>query len=349
MIIDDFDYELPHGLIAQKPAGERDLSRLMTLDRADRTVSHHRFRNIETLLSPSDLVVVNTTKVFPARLLGRKKTGGKAECLLLEYPNVTNNNSFSCECLIKTSRRPGKGTVIVFDESMYANVEEINDGKAQITMHYKGDIDRILHRLGRMPLPPYIKREDKDPLFADDRMRYQTVYADKTGAVAAPTAGLHFSLDLIDRLKAKGIEFVSITLHVGYGTFFPVRVKHIRNHKMHSEWYEISEGAAGKINDARRQGRRIIAVGTTSVRTLEYAAGEKGRVSAGSGECDLFIYPGYRFRVVDAMITNFHLPKSTLIMLVSAFAGREFILKAYKNAVQAGYRFYSYGDAMLII
>ncbi|MFH1673227.1 MAG: tRNA preQ1(34) S-adenosylmethionine ribosyltransferase-isomerase QueA [Pseudomonadota bacterium] len=348
--LNDFDYYLPEKLIAQQPVEQRDQSRLMVLDRAHRTVSHHRFSDIETLLGPSDLLVVNNTKVFPARLLGRKETGGKAEVLLLGYPAANNNgNSFTCECLIKASKRPGEGTAIIFDDSLYGEVDAINNGRAHITLHCNGDFDSILHRLGRMPLPPYIKRDDEAPSSRDDRERYQTVYADKTGAVAAPTAGLHFSDDLISKLKAKGIEFASITLHVGYGTFMPVRVTDIRDHRMHSEWYEISEDADKKINNATKNGKRIIAVGTTSVRALEYATDETGFVCPGAGECDLFITPGYKFKVVQAMITNFHLPRSTLIMLVSAFAGREFLLDAYQAAVQSEYRFYSYGDGMLIV
>lgn len=348
--INSFDYYLPEKLIAQKPAEQRDQSRLMALDRASRAISHKRFSDIETLLEPSDLLVVNNTKVFPARLLGRKETGGKAEVLLLGYPNTNDNeNSLTCECLIKASKRPKEGAVIIFDDSLYGKVGAINNGRAHMTLHCNGHFDSILHRLGRTPLPPYIKRDDEASSSRDDRERYQTVYADKTGAVAAPTAGLHFSADLISRLKAKEIDFVHITLHVGYGTFFPVRVTDIRDHRMHSEWYEISEDAAGKINDAKKNGKRIIAVGTTSVRALEYAADEKGRVSAGAGECDLFISPGYQFKVVEGMITNFHLPKSTLIMLASAFAGREFLLEAYQAAVQSTYRFYSYGDGMLIV
>lgn len=347
--LDDFDYHLPEKLIAQAPAETRDQSRLMVLDRTHRTVAHHRFSDIETLLKPSDLLVVNNTKVFPARLLGRKETGGKAEVLLLGYPDTNNNgNNLTCECLIKTSKRPKEGTIIVFDESMYGEVNRVVDSRAEITFHFKGDFDRALQRLGHIPLPPYIKRNGGGASPCDDSKRYQTVYADKTGAVAAPTAGLHFSADLINRVKNKGTEFVHITLHVGYGTFLPVRVKNIRDHKMHSEWYEISEDAAQKINDAKSDGKRIIAVGTTSVRALEYAADGKGRVCPGAGECDLFISAGYRFKVVQAMITNFHLPRTTLIMLASAFAGREFLLESYQIAVQSGYRFYSYGDGTLI-
>lgn len=346
--ITDFDYHLPEELIAQTPADRRDQSRLMVLDRTHRTVSNYRFCDIETLLGPGDLLVVNNTKVFPARLSGRKESGGKAEVLLLGYPGTNPGNSFTCECLIKTSKRPKEGTIIIFDNSMYGQVHKTVDGRAEITFHFKGDFDEILQRLGRIPLPPYIKRGEDGTSPCDDRIRYQTVYADKTGAVAAPTAGLHFSGELINRLTTKGVDFVPITLHVGYGTFLPVRAKDIRHHHMHSEWYEISDEGARSINDAQRRGKRIIAVGTTSVRALEYAADQEGRVRPGAGECDLFIFPGYRFKVVRAMITNFHLPRSTLIMLVSAFSGREFLLKAYQDAVQSRYRFYSYGDGMLI-
>jgi S-adenosylmethionine:tRNA ribosyltransferase-isomerase len=322
----------------------------MMLDRGRRTISHKRFSDIETLLYPSDVLVVNDTKVFPARLVGRKETGGKAEVLLLGYPSRDSlGHGLACECLIKASKRPREGAVIFFDESLYGEVSALSNGRAGMIFHCKGDFDEIVHRLGYMPLPPYIKRDAKDILPCDDRLRYQTVYAEKIGAVAAPTAGLHFSPELICRLTEKGIELIPITLHVGYGTFLPVRVKEICKHVMHAEWYEISENAAHKINEAKDRGKRIIAVGTTSVRTLEYAADDQGCVSPGAGQCDLFIFPGYQFKVVQAMITNFHLPRSTLIMLTSAFASREFLLEAYELAVQLGYRFYSYGDGMLIV
>jgi S-adenosylmethionine:tRNA ribosyltransferase-isomerase len=348
--IDDFDYHLPGELIAQQPMEQRDQSRLMVLDCARRAIAHKRFSDIETLLEPSDVLVVNDTKVFPARLVGRKETGGNADVLLLGYPSRDRlGHGLACECLIKASKRPRAGTVIVFDESLYGEVSAVSNGRARMIFHCNGNFDEIVHRLGYMPLPPYIRRDEEGTLLCDDRLRYQTVYAEKIGAVAAPTAGLHFSPELIRRLTEKGIEIVPITLHVGYGTFLPVRVKEICKHVMHSEWYEISEDAAHKINEARKSGKRIIAVGTTSVRTLEYAANDKGRVAPGAGPCDLFIFPGYQFKVVRAMITNFHLPRSTLIMLASAFAGREFLLEAYEAAVQLGYRFYSYGDGMLIV
>jgi S-adenosylmethionine:tRNA ribosyltransferase-isomerase len=348
--LDDFDYHLPDKLIAQQPAKHRDQSRLMVLDRTRRTISNKRFSDIETLLQPSDILVVNDTKVFPALLVGRKETGGKAEVLLLGYPSRDSlGHGLACECLIKASKRPRVGTVIFFDESFYGEVGALSNGRARMIFHCNGNFDETVHRLGYMPLPPYIKRDEKDILSCDDRLRYQTVYAEKIGAVAAPTAGLHFSPELIRRLTETGIELVPITLHVGYGTFLPVRVKEICKHVMHSEWYEISEDAARKINEAKERGKRIIAVGTTSVRTLEYASDDKGHIAHGAGECDLFIFPGYQFKVVQAMITNFHLPRSTLIMLASAFAGRELLLEAYEIAVQSGYRFYSYGDGMLIV
>ena len=347
--IDDFDYHLPGELIAQQPAEQRDQSRLMVLDCARRTIAHKRFSDIATLLEPSDVLVVNDTKVFPARLVGRKETGGKADVLLLGYPSKDSlGHGLACECLIKASKRPREGTVIFFDESLYGEISALSNGKTRIIFHCNGDFDEILQRLGHMPLPPYIRRDEASILACDDRLRYQTVYAEKTGAVAAPTAGLHFSPELIRCITEKGIELVPITLHVGYGTFLPVRVKKICQHVMHSEWYEISPGSARKINDARKNGKRIIAVGTTSVRALEYTTDDKGCVAPGAGQCDLFIFPGYQFKVVRAMITNFHLPRSTLIMLASAFAGREFLLEAYEAAVQLGYRFYSYGDGMLI-
>ena len=348
--LDDFDYHLPDKLIAQQPVEQRDQSRLMVLDRTSCIISHKRFSDIETLLHPSDILVVNDTKVFPARLVGRKETGGKAEVLLLGYPSRESlGHDLACECLIKASKRPREGTVIFFDESLYGEISVLRNGCARMIFHCNGDFDEILHRLGYMPLPPYIRRDTKDISPCDDELCYQTVYAEKTGAVAAPTAGLHFSSELIRRIMEKGIELVPITLHVGYGTFLPVRVKDICKHVMHSEWYEISEDTARKINEAKERGQRIVAVGTTSVRTLEYASDDKGCVSPGAGQCDLFIFPGYQFKVVQAMITNFHLPRSTLIMLASAFAGREFLLEAYEAAVQLGYRFYSYGDGMFIV
>lgn len=350
--IDDFDYELPDDLIAQHPADRRESSRLLVLGRQNGKTCHTRFYELPRFLDGSELMVVNDTRVIPARLLGHKKeTGGRIEVLVIDYAGGiqtgTNPYTFECKCLIRASRAPGPGARLEFDHGLSGRVLSADHGTYSI--EFKSDIpfEKMLEKTGRIPLPPYIRRSEHEAE-ADDKINYQTVYAEKNGAVAAPTAGFHFSHTLLDRLEQKGIEIASITLHVSYGTFMPVRVSDIRNHKMHVEHYNINPMAAEKINRARRQNKPIVAVGTTSVRTLEYAADPKGDIQSGPGACDLFIYPGYRFKIVDAMITNFHLPKSTLIMLVSAFAGRQNILLSYREAIEKGYRFFSYGDAMLI-
>ncbi|MFP4193707.1 MAG: tRNA preQ1(34) S-adenosylmethionine ribosyltransferase-isomerase QueA [Desulfobacterales bacterium] len=350
--INDFYYELPDSLIAQHPTDCRENSRLLVLSRQSGKTCHTRFHELPRLLDSSGLMVINDTRVIPARLPGHKKdTGGRVEVLLIDYAGGvqtgTNPYTFECKCLIRASRAPGPGARLEFDRGLCARVLCAEQGT--YTIEFKSEIpfEKMLEKTGRVPLPPYIRRSEHDS-GADDRQNYQTVYAEKNGAVAAPTAGFHFSQALLDRLRQKGIEIVSVTLHVSYGTFMPVRVSDIREHKMHVEHYHISPDAAEKINNARRQNRPIVAVGTTSVRTLEYAGDQEGWISPGQGTCDLFIYPGYRFKIVDAMITNFHLPKSTLLMLVSAFAGRKNILSAYREAIEKGYRFFSYGDAMLI-
>ncbi|NVL91177.1 MAG: tRNA preQ1(34) S-adenosylmethionine ribosyltransferase-isomerase QueA [Desulfobacterales bacterium] len=350
-LLSDYNYSLPQELIAQVPASPRDESRLMVLERKQQRVSHCRFAEIARLLSPGDLLVVNNTRVVPARLTGSKETGGKVEVLLLNYPGPGSQGtrSFTCECLVKTSKRPHSGSRFHFNEDLQAIVLGGTDGLYNLEFRFNGDFDALLHRIGRIPLPPYIKRDETSPPPCDDRACYQTVYAEKKGAVAAPTAGLHFSAELLDGLAEKGAEIVPITLHVGYGTFQPVRVPDVRQHRIHSEAYELTQGAARAINKAKDEGRRIIAVGTTVVRVLEFASDQAGRVRPGSGESDLFIYSGFKYRVIDALITNFHLPETTLLMLVTAFAGRDFILNAYQEAIRRRYRFYSYGDAMLII
>ena len=297
-------------------------------------------------------MVINNTRVIPGRLLGRKETGGRVEVLLLnfaeEYRNTVPFGQKEFSCLVKASKQPKPGTLLRFDRGMTAEIVRVRDGKALIRFSYQGDFETLLDTIGMVPLPPYIKRQEGEKPPCDDRKAYQTVYAEKSGAIAAPTAGLHFTRKLLDKVKAKGVGIAAITLHVGVGTFSPVRVDDIRQHHMHQEWYFVSEDTAGMINRAREKGGRVIAVGTTSVRTLEEISDPDGAVAGGSGQCGLFIYPGYRFKAVDAMITNFHLPKSTLLMLVSAFAGRENILGAYEEAVREKYRFYSYGDAMVI-
>ena len=356
--LSDYDYDLPEERIAQHPAANREHSRLLALKRQTGNISHHRFRDITSLLHPGDVLVVNDTRVIPARLAGRKATGGKAEVLLVGYPEGRettsgNRHGFECRCLIRTSRRPAAGTEIVFPGSLTARVTE-SHGEGLYTLFFESDIpfEAALEAIGSMPLPPYIRRESGNGESPDDAPpdseAYQTVYAARSGAVAAPTAGLHFTEDLLGSIREKGVSILTLTLHVGYGTFRPVRENDIRKHRIHSETYHVSPAVAEALNAAKSKGRRVVAVGTTSVRTLEYLAGKDGTIRHGSGSCDLFIYPGYQFKAVDAMITNFHLPRSTLLMLVSAFAGRNAILRAYEAAIQEKYRFYSYGDAMFI-
>jgi S-adenosylmethionine:tRNA ribosyltransferase-isomerase len=351
--LDDYDYKLPEHLIAQAPVASRDQSRLMVLERKGEHLFHHTFADIEELLSPDDLLVINNTRVVPARLFGSKETGGKAEVLILSYPAGDTASSargeMTCECLVKTSKPPRTGSKVCFDGGVEAEVGEGARGRYSLQFRFPGDFEPLLDRIGRIPLPPYIVRDENREPPCDDRICYQTVYAEKGGAVAAPTAGLHFSEALLKRLVAKGVEIVPITLHVGYGTFLPVRAEDIREHRMHPEPYELTEEAAAAINRAKDEGRRIIGVGTTTVRVLEFAANGSGRVTPGSGLCELFILPGFEYRVIDALITNFHLPGTTLLMLVAALAGRRFMLRAYEEAIRLGYRFYSYGDAMLIL
>ena len=346
--LNDYDYYLPEDRIAQKPVSGRDQSKLLFMDRVTGETAHHKFLDIYDLLSPSDVLVINNTEVIPARLSGQKETGGKAEVLILDYPGCKKSRIDTgecvCRCLIKTSKRPKDGTTLFFNQKLKAEVVNFKAGIYTVKFLYKGDFEYIIKRIGHIPLPPYIKRNDDKK----DRTSYQTVYASRKGAVAAPTAGLHFSLSLMKKLKTKGVKIVAITLHVGYGTFLPVKVSDIRDHRIHSEWYSISKETAGMINESKKAGHRIVAVGTTAVRTLEFVSKRNGIVAQGEGSCDLFIYPGYKFKTVDAMLTNFHLPKSTLLMLVSAFSTRENVLNAYKAAIENGYRFFSYGDAMLI-
>jgi S-adenosylmethionine:tRNA ribosyltransferase-isomerase len=348
LCLSDYDYELPPGRIAQKQAERRDQSRLLKLERVGGSVSHHRFCEILRFLSAGDVLVVNDTAVVPARLIGRKKSGGKVEVFLIDYAGgqrLAGGERFTCECLIKSSKKARPGTRIFFDGGLTGTVVAVMDGTSRVEFSACGDFDITLDHVGHVPLPPYIRRLDGP----EDRASYQTVYAAVRGAVAAPTAGLHFTRNLLDELRAVGVRVVTITLHVGYGTFAPVRAEDIREHRMHAERFSIPGETVEAIRVARANGHRVIAVGTTVVRTLEFAADGNGRLAAVSGACDLFIYPGYRFKMVDALITNFHLPKSTLLMLVSAFAGRENLLAAYREAIREGYRFYSYGDAMLIL
>jgi S-adenosylmethionine:tRNA ribosyltransferase-isomerase len=337
--LSDFDFNLPEDLIAQTPAEDRERSRLLVLDRRTGTVSHCIFADIQTLLVSGDLLILNDTKVFPCRIPAKKAGGGKAEIFLLEEKGIN-----LWHALVRGGVDAGKRAVIAAGIEVEV-VAEAGEGIKLIRFHGVPDIRARLDEFGRTPLPPYIKREPA----ARDLERYQTVYARSEGAVAAPTAGLHFTPALLQMLQDRGVKTAMVTLHVGPGTFQPVRATNITEHRMHPERFTIPVEAAEQINRARSEGRRIIAVGTTSVRTLETSAQADGNVHAGEGTSELFIYPGYRFRVVDGMITNFHLPKSTLLMLVAAFAGRENALNAYRAAIGQRYRFYSYGDAMLII
>lgn len=337
----DYFYDLPEELIAQTPLAERDHSRLMVVDRQTGAVSHRHFYDIGDYLRPGDCLVVNDTKVFPARLCGRKEgTGGAVEVLLLK-----DMGGDQWECIVYPGKKMREGARVVFGEgALHGTIKEVlPNGNRIIEMEYQGIFLEILDKVGTMPLPHYIKTELKD------RDSYQTVYCRELGSAAAPTAGLHFTPQLMDGLRQKGIDIVTITLHVGLGTFRPVKEENITEHLMHSESFYVSEDAAKRINAARKAGGRVIAVGTTSCRTLETAAQDDGVIRAMGGDTDIFIYPGYRFRGIDGLITNFHLPESTLIMLVSAFCSREKILNAYRVAVQERYRFFSFGDAMLIL
>jgi S-adenosylmethionine:tRNA ribosyltransferase-isomerase len=334
----DFYYELPPELIAQTPVYPRDSSRLLVYDRAKDKTTHTIFKNIGDFLKSGDVLVINNTKVIPARLLGFKSTGAKAEVLLLKRLNLTD-----WEVLLKPAKRLKLGAVIVFSEKLKCRVLSEGEGVWVVRFEFSGVFEQILDELGQMPLPPYIRQK------LIDKSRYNTVYAKIEGSSAAPTAGLHFTPELIQSLKDKGIIFVEVLLNVGLGTFLPVKTANIEDHRMHSEYYEISQAAADTINLAKAQKRRIIAVGTTSVRVLESSANNDGRIRSGSGDTDIFIYPGYNFKVIDGLITNFHLPESTLIMLVSAFMGREKVLDLYRQAIDLKYRFFSFGDAMFIV
>ncbi len=337
----DYYYDLPEELIAQDPLADRASSRLMVLDKDTGQVVHKHFYDIADYLQPGDCLVLNNTKVMPARLYGVKEgTGAVIEVLLLK------RLADGCyETLVRPGKKAKPGTVLSFgDGALQGKVLEVlEEGNRKIQFSYEGIFEEILDRLGEMPLPPYIHHK------LQDKNRYQTVYAREEGSAAAPTAGLHFTPELLQKIEEKGVHLAYVTLHVGLGTFRPVKEENILEHHMHKEAYHVDEETARLINDTKKAGKRVICVGTTSVRTVESAAGEDGRVHAGEGDTEIFIYPGYRFRVPDALITNFHLPESTLLMLVSALAGREHVLKAYEEAIREKYRFFSFGDAMLII
>lgn len=337
----DFYFDLPEELIAQDPLEDRSSSRLLVLDKETGETSHHIFKEVINFLNPGDCLVLNNTKVIPARLIGHKEdTGAAIEVLLLK-----RKENDIWETLVKPGKKCKPGTKIVFGEGLlHATVlETVEDGNRLIRFSYEGIFEEILDRLGEMPLPPYITHK------LQDKNRYQTVYAKYEGSAAAPTAGLHFTKELLRQIEEKGIDIAYVTLHVGLGTFRPVKVDNILEHHMHSEFYQVTKEAADKINKAKKEGHRVICVGTTSCRTVESAADENGMVKEGCDNTEIFIYPGYKFKVLDALITNFHLPESTLVMLVSALAGREHILNAYEEAIREKYRFFSFGDAMLII
>lgn len=341
MDVKDFYYDLPQELIAQDPLEDRSSSRLMVLDKITGEVEHRHFKDITEYLRTGDCLVINNTKVIPARLYGVKDgTEAKIEILLLK-----RKENDIWETLVKPGKKCKIGTKIVFGEGILTGevVDIVEEGNRLIQFHYEGIFEEILDRLGQMPLPPYITHQ------LQDKNRYQTVYAKYDGSAAAPTAGLHFTPELLQQVRDMGVEIAEVTLHVGLGTFRPVKETDVLKHHMHSEFYKIEQSEADKINKAKKEGHRVIAVGTTSTRTLESAADENGFLTEKSGWTEIFIYPGYQFKVIDALITNFHLPESTLVMLVSALAGREHVLAAYETAVEEKYRFFSFGDAMFIV
>ena len=347
MNISEFDYELPENLIAQLPADKRENSKMLVLDKNNKTIEHKHFFDITDYIDSDSILVLNNTKVLPARLYGTKETGAKIEVFLLE----SQGEGKFWSCLIKPSKRVKPDNIItISDELKVRPVKRLeDDGEWLVELIYDGDLFEILHKVGNIPLPPYIERKLKsEELKQFDMERYQTVYAKDEGSVAAPTAGLHFTQEILQKLKSKGVEIAYVTLNVGLGTFRPVKCENILDHKMHSETFEITQDAADKINLAKEQGKKLIAVGTTTVRTLETAYQKYGCIKACHDHSELFIYPPYEFKVVDKLITNFHLPKSTLLMLVSALAGKDFIFKAYQDAIKNEYRFFSYGDCMLI-
>jgi S-adenosylmethionine:tRNA ribosyltransferase-isomerase len=322
----------------------------MAVSRNGRGLRHGTFSDLPQWLRPGDLLVVNNTRVVPGRLLGRKASGGKVEALILDFAQgiaQLSQGRYCFNCLLRASKRVAPGTRLMFEGGLAAEVIDAQQETYRVAFAADADFEARLEEVGQVPLPPYIKRPADHPA-GEDRRRYQTVYASQKGAIAAPTAGLHFTPALLARLKDGGVTLAELTLHVGYGTFRPPRVEDIREHVMHAESFHLPPETAAAVRRTRQNGGRIVAVGTTSVRTLEFAAGEAGQVTPGHGWCDLYIYPGYRFKIIDAMITNFHLPQSTLLMLVSAFAGRKRMLQAYQEAVAREYRFFSYGDAMLI-
>ena len=339
MKVSEFNYDLPEELIAQTPIEKRDMSRLMVLDRENKKIEHKVFKDILEYLEEGDCLVINNTKVLPARLYGKKETGANVEFLLLN-----NIEGDVWECIVRPGNKLHIGTKVSFGEGILKAdiLDMMEGGTRKVEFHYNGIFNEILDKIGLMPLPPYIHEELKE------KDRYQTVYARHQGSSAAPTAGLHFTEELLEKVKEKGVQITKVTLHVGIGTFRPVKVEDVESHHMHSEHYYIKQEEADKINKAKENGKKVIAVGTTSCRVLESVADEQGKVKEIEGDTSIFIYPGYKFKCVDNLITNFHLPESTLIMLVSSLAGKDFIMEAYEQAVKEKYRFFSFGDAMLI-
>ena len=339
MQVSDFNYDLPEELIAQVPIKQRDESRLMVLDRQNQTIEHKVFKDIIDYLEPGDCLVRNNTKVIPARIYGRKETGANVEFLLLN-----NIEGDIWECIVRPGNKLHVGVKVIFGDGVLKAeiLDTMPGGTRKVKFYYDGIFNEILDKIGLMPLPPYIHEE------LNDRDRYQTVYAKYDGSAAAPTAGLHFTPELLEKIEAKGVKIANVTLHVGIGTFRPVKEEKVEDHEMHSEHFYIKEEDVERINSTKKAGKRVIAVGTTSCRVLETIADENGLVKATEGDTQIFIYPGYKFKCLDGLITNFHLPQSTLLMLVSALSGREFILKAYNEAVKEKYRFFSFGDAMFI-
>lgn len=355
--ITDYDFDLPPAAIAQHPTAKRDESRLLVLAGGSDAPADKKFGDLPSLFKAGDLLVINDTKVFPARLIGKKESGGRVELFILDYPrsfgegvSAGEKNTTEILGLLKSSKGARVGGRLFFPAGLVGEVLELcGEGKIRVSLSFAGDFAEVLEACGRVPLPPYIRREEGGGGGVNDRERYQTVYAREAGAVAAPTAGLHFTEQLLEDLADLGVKVARLTLHVGYGTFAPVRVEDIRQHQIHREYLKVSSATAELINATKASGGRVWAVGTTSARALEAAAGEDGLVVATEGWIELYVYPGYRFRVVDNLITNFHLPRSSLLFLVSALVGRERLLAAYAHAVRAGYRFYSYGDAMAIV
>lgn len=341
MKVADFNYELPKELIAQHPYDKRDEARLMVLDKNKELIEHKVFKDVINYLNPGDCLVINNTKVIPARLYGKKDTGANVEFLLLK-----RIEGDTWEAMVRPGNKLKPGSKVVFGDGLLkATIQEILEGgNRKVEFEYNGIFNEILDQIGMMPLPPYITEASRE-----DNEKYQTVYAKYEGSAAAPTAGLHFTEELLEKIKEKGIEVANVTLHVGIGTFRPVKVETVEEHEMHSEHYYIKKEDADKINKAKLNGNRVIAVGTTSCRVLESVADEKGLVKEIEGDTSIFIYPGYKFKCIDSLITNFHLPESTLIMLVSSLAGKDFIMKAYKEAVEKEYKFFSFGDAMIIL